>query len=583
MKYVKKIFPKDKKAFINIIIIVSFTLLFSLRIIGLDKDLPNFGIGLYQSKDEGHYSEISLLYNKYGSFNGSSEYPLNINSNYKTNIIGNAIQIITLKLLGNNYYGFRIGYTIISLLTVLLLCSIINNLADYYGISDKFNSRLKILVLIFLLAFFPFLLMGRVVENTCIRMFSTCIFIYLCSKKDMNYKLKYFLITFCSATSWALIYFSNIHLLIVCVVLFLSILFSGWNKENRHKLAYMIGGGLAGFILAELYYIIVWGKGLFYNFFDCINSFSTRIVSNTEESGLIKKIFNGLLSFLGSNMFFYCISLVILSVLSVIFNIYIYKKEKSEVNLCNIAIVFAVFLQSLLVNDWNERKVIVILPSLLISVVISIFWIKKKGFSIKSIPWFCKLILLLLSLGAGGLAYYGGYKHRGALKGLVDFNRIDLQIIKASGMIQFLLAAIVIMAILYNFLKYKIGKKVLILLGVIVICTNLFFDIKYVYLYNHYTEKQVMLDIGKDIGDSYVLGPYAFGYCLYNDIKPLDKRYDYAENDDVNYFLDYKKGPYYLKDAGLDKTFRLDKSYKRGLKALGHYYPIGIFKKKEAK
>ena len=582
MKHLIKILPNNKKDIIKLLVPAIFIVLFLFRVFELDRDLPNFGIGLYQAKDEGHYSEMSLLYNKYGSFTGPSEYPIDINSYFRTNIIGNALQIVSLKLLGNNYYGFRIVYTVFSLLTVLLLCGILNRLAEYYGVSDKFKNRIKIILLAFLLVFFPFLLMGRVVENTGLRTFSTCLFIYLCCKKGISNKVKYFCLTFCGVISWALIYFSNIHLLIACAVLFLSILFSGWNRENRLKLLYMIGGGIVGLILAEIYYFTVWGSGLFHNFFDSISSFSTRVVITGDEGGILRKIFHGFLTFVGSNMFLYFISLVVLAVMSILLNIYIYKKERNEANLCNITIVCAVFLQSLFVNDWNERKVIVILPSILISILISIFWIKKNGFSPKSMKLRYKLIVLILAVGAGGFAFVAGYKYRGLQKHLVDFQRIDLEIIKLSGIIQVLLASILSVTIFFKTISLRVQKSILVILGIVVFSTNIFFDVKYVYLYDKYTEKQVMIDIGKDLGDAYVLGPYVYGYCLYNDIKPLGLYPEHAKNDDVNYFLDYKNGPYYAHYSGLEKTFLLEKKYYRGLKAIGKYYPIGIFKKTEA-
>lgn len=579
MNYLKQRLSQDKKKYIKILVTFGVILLFSLRIIGLDKDLPNFGIGLYQSKDEGNYSEMAIAYDRYGNFVGTSKMPIEISSIFRTNIIGNALQIVSMKIFGNNYYGFRIVYTMISLCTVFFIYLIINCLARKYELSDRYRKKLQVITLSFLLIYFPFLMMGRVVENSCLRAFSTCLFLYLLVEDRIKDEIRYFGLTFFSVLSWAFIYFSNIHLLITCGVLFISILLSGWNKCNKIKLAYMIRGAICGIIIAETYYIKVWGSGLFWNFFDSINRFSTRIVISGEEGGLIKKLSNGFMTFWGSNMFFYCIPLAIITVISVAICFYMFREKKDDFIICNITIILTVILQSIFINDWNERKAIVIFPSIMIGFIFVVLWIKKDLVNIKTMSLWSKLIILFLAFGLGVLSFVFGNYIREQKGYLLDFDGIDLLIIRISCIIQILLAAIAVIGMFFNIITFHIEKKTLIALGAIILATNLFFCTKYVYFYNHYTEKQVMIDIGKDIGDAYILGPYAYGYCLYNQIKPLGFIPKYAKNKNVNYFLDYSAGPYYLNQAKLKKSFILFDTYHRGLQASGDYYNIGVYKK----
>lgn len=118
------IHPCDGQGWSNKIYIISILFIFTLfflRVIGLDKDLPNFGLTFYQAKDEGSYSAMSVLLYEYGSVDAAGNMDIVVAHTFRANIIGNLLQFAAMKILGDNYYGFRIPYVLITLGTVLLL------------------------------------------------------------------------------------------------------------------------------------------------------------------------------------------------------------------------------------------------------------------------------------------------------------------------------------------------------------------------------------------------------------------------------------------------------------------------------
>lgn len=336
-KKILKIILDDK---LYIFCLLSLLILFGLRIFNLDCDLPPFGIAYYQTIDEGLYSKISINLYKYNNLYTTGEFPLYIAPNYRANIVGNIFQYLTLKIFGNNYYGFRIPYVIMALISFLLIFMTVKEISIRYGLSIIKTRLFSIFFLMYVLIDFSYLLMSRCVENSNIRVLTIVLSIYLFIKLKSQYK--YFMLSFIGIISIFFVYFSNIVILVGAGFLFIyAMIQKDWEKCKSIIIQYL-GGILLGFIVTEIYYLLVWKEGALTNLISAVFDFSDRI-NVSQSTGLLKNMVKGVFLFLNSNMFFYSFSFLVVSLLALIFNLFYAIKKNDEIMLLvNIIIVLGI-------------------------------------------------------------------------------------------------------------------------------------------------------------------------------------------------------------------------------------------------
>ena len=552
-------------------------LLFSLRIFNLDCDLPPFGLSYYQSIDEGLYSKMAINLYKYDSLLNTADFSLYTAPNYRANIIGNILQYISLKILGNNYYGFRIAYVIIAMLALFLIIKTVEEITKQYGISVK-NSRFFILsIMIFVIADFSYLMMSRTVENSNIRVAILILSIYIFVKANTKYR--YFLLSFIGILSIFLVYYSHIVTIATASVLVLNSLFrKNWEHSKKIIIQYLLGI-LLGIIIAELYYLLVWNTGAFSNLFKAIFDFSDRI-NTVQSAGLLKKLVKGVFLFLNSNMFFYSFAFLFLSIVSIIFNIGYAIKKNDEIYLLINVIIILGFVQSVLTQDWMERKAIVFYPALIINIILFIINISKNRLvvnikqSTKKICYTLFCIALLINI-------YTMFRLHINYSYFYDFGKADILIVLISIAFQFV--CIVIFVYKYIFKKNYNGKLYYCIIMLSVVVINLFFSFKYVYLNDSYVSKKTMKEIGNIVGQDYIAGPYAYGFSLYNDCKMISNKNlqvkQLVDEGYVEYVLDYSTGPYYANQILPEDMRELIYESPHSVKAFGWYNYIGLYKK----
>lgn len=562
-------------------LVVFIFLMFFFRVIGLDKDLPNFGLTFYQSKDEGTYSTMSILYYHYGDLTSTGDIDIVIAPTFRANVIGNALQFITMKLFGDNYYGFRMPYVLISLGILILIFLTLNKCIEIYKLPSS-SKGISILIMLYIVCDFSFLMSSRCVENSSVRALVTILSIYLWFRYSYDVKKRYFCLGFLSITSMFFIYYSNVHLLLVsCMIGGLKFIQMILKKENdfiKYFKYWGLGFGI-GHILVEIYYFSVWKTGCWMNFFSSLNSFSDRIVtaSHTEETMIIRYL-KGFLTFWSSNIFFFNFFIVVLTIIAVFINILKLIKSYDENILLVIGILSAMIIQSTFTNDWMERKAISIYPVIYINIFLAMNLIKWRKFNIsfkimRSICIFAFLLIIPL--------LYSMIRFRISKNYFLDFEQIDINIWIILTIVQIFFLCIFLGAVISSKKKVYIGA--LLISFCVALSVNVYYDTKYVYLYKEYSEKEAMIGIGKIAGNNYVAGPYTYAYTLYNDIKPVwnAENYciDYIKNGKIKYFCDYSSGPYYVNLMNPDKDYILIRSFDRNLIAQGMEFPIGLFMK----
>ncbi len=570
----------NKRKCIYFFAMAFFIILLLLRFNSLDKDLPNFGLNFYQAKDEGTYSLMSLNAYNYKSLTSANGIELTTSPTFRANVVGNVMQYICLQLFGDNYTGFRVSYTIVSVLTIILIlntcimCSRKNNVKHTW----------QILILgLYMVLDYNFLVSSRVVENSSVRAFVTALCLYMWVRYEDERK-RYFLLGFFSITAVFLVYFSNVHLLAASGIIGLYKLCQSIRRKRLYFLDFMKYwglGALAGTILSEAYYLTVWKESCWVNLLNSLTSFSDRVMAVESSQSLLTTYSKGFMTFWASNVFFYNFMLAILFVLALIGLGYLFYKLKSETHLLLLGISIMFILQSVFTDDWMERKSISIYPVIVISIYLMYL---NKGILNKVVSKNIKRNISILIIGIVPCLMYSMVRIRISRSYYLDFELQDIKVWIISCVAQILILLIILVC--WNKNAFR-GKKAFCcaVSGLTVVATmNLYFSVKYVYTYDSYSEKEAMIGIGEIAGDSYVAGPYSYGYSLYNSIKPVWNVTTLLQNeiDDgmITYYCDYTNGPYYVNLMKADRDYYLVESFDRNLIAQGTEFPIGLFESK---
>lgn len=99
-----------------------------------------------------------------------------------------------------------------------------------------------------------------------------------------------------------------------------------------------------------------------------------------------------------------------------------------------------------------------------------------------------------------------------------------------------------------------------------------------------------MIDLGNDIGEQYIIGPYSYSYSLYNEIHPIsntnEKLQYYLENMGIKYYIFYSdlNNTNYLNHVIFHNdypTVILYKEYIRDFQTFGYVRHMGLFIKNE--
>lgn len=479
-------------------------LLFSFfisRIIFLDSDLPPWKISEYQSIDE--------LYYTLGSFNIFNHFTYNhvtfdflLEPKYVTNWLEEIITYISLMLFGNNYYGLRMSSVFSGLAIVLMV-----NYILYYYKNNFLNKDINIkytlvFVSLYMLIDFSFTLSNRVAEPTIYRILAIMIlfvFILIISKNTLN-KRKSFLIGFLSFSAFIYVYTTNLFIL---PAIGLSILFFSYRRGFRisicNILTYLFGILISFFLFLIVYKYIVGGNYI-ENFLYTFSLVSNRVNEN---------FYSNIINLLSTNIFRFNTSFLFLTMFCLPWFIYIVFIKRNTVNIILFNLILMFLIQTLFVNDYFHRKLILLFP--LLMMMISIVYL-HKDFLLEKIN--CCIYIKGAVVLYLFIIFYISYK------------MIDNSLVEINFLNKFILI-ITLIFILSYLLELKIKLYKIVLFFFMFSSTNIFMNCKYIYSNPTYKYKNVMINLSNDINNEYVAG-WSHAIRLYNNCRPLMSKYVYS-------------------------------------------------------
>ncbi len=509
----------DSRKFFAAVFVILLCL-FCLRVTGLDKDLPPYGLGAYNPTDEGVYTSMGLnLYNY-----GSAEPEVQVSGGHvvtpytayhiRNNVIENMLVYAGLSVFGDNYFGFRFPMVLISLVNLILILQITWSIVSKYGDINK--QKWIVLLAEALYTFsFPYLVSSRVVEPTLLRMtFGLLAFLLFIRIKNRTWR--YFSSGLVITLSLQLVYITN-------VFFYIAILAAGCVEAIREKgkvffrCAFScIAGCITAVLLAAGYYAIVWKTNFISNALSIFGDFSGVAGYTSVGGDGIKSVVGYFLDFFGSNTFIFHLPLlfVFLMLLPAVIQVVIRKKD--EILTFSLFSVFGLLLQTLYTNDYIFRKAFIILPFAASCICI---WIlryrditpfrEEKHYKIRN------LYLAIISLFVLLLLWYRFFTNRAGTSG--DFPAG----LKAGLIIEAVICIICITISTFGKKLTARNRTMAVMLTVVIsFAINSGCSLQYVWMNQSYSEKEAMISLSK-YNNKPVFGAYSYGFSLYNDIQPV--------------------------------------------------------------
>lgn len=491
----------DMKLDLKVFILGGIILLLKLLII--DIDLPAWDLAQYSPIDELYYAING--YNQYeiGNLYGIDKHILFGNSNFL-----NFTSYITLNLFGDNYLGLRTTSFIFGFLSYILIYDLLRKVV--------LNKWLLSGVLLFIVANFTLANASFIVEPSIIRIFCALLSIKLMlrwSESNNNSQLRIIDRTAFICLLWLLCYPTNMFIIPAIFLLFIV------NREDLNKTLFQktqlflilkktiffVLGLIIGFVG---YYLFnkLFGSDVLDNMFNRGGSYSNRLAFSIKD---ISKYF--LFTF-RSNIFVLNPLFLMISVIT-LFNLNIKGiKSWSKLKYTTFVFLVALFLQSLIINDFPERKLILFLPFVIILSALFINDKLSKGSKNEfQIPK-KQLLLLFVFMSIVAVVYYK-YSH-----------------INIMGWI---FCGLGFITLLYHSQVKRIGLNYLsVLLFVIVILPEITNTLNHHILNRTYHYKNAFLSL-KEYDDTEFIGGFSLGFRAYNSIIPSVNAYYYYGNEET--------------------------------------------------
>lgn len=589
-------FYKLAKSKILIFLTLCITvLLFSVRVINLDSDVVPWGTANYQPIDEGSYSILAINHQNYGTINPDesvSKYPFYTPSHVRTNIIGNLFSYIGLQIFGDNYYGLRIPYVFMGSVNFLVFALLLLEIRKQYGNKSIGELWMILGILLYLANDYIYLVASRVVEPSMVRLIFVQLVVYIFMKLKESYRLRFFLIGGFATISVFGVYITNVFLYLACLITLLYIWRDKGKKYFIQSFSSFISGCLLVYLLCEVYYITIWHTSGLINMFSAVFDFSSS--RGYDGANTLKNLIKMFIRFFSANSLLYNLPVLFSAILALPACIAAFVKRKDITILFILAIPFSFLLQTMVSEDFIVRKFIIVY-TLFICIAFIGFLCRSdfddfvKDFSRKlankaeyfkvkisedAITKKWRLILINNFLKYQDKLvdiFYCTYIGITALLCLcsvifrifivndqtrADFTSADKIVVVLIGLCPVLLLALIMMLKLF----LKDVKKSTIVKAVVLVCmctfiVNGYYSLKYVYLAPTFSDKKLMIELGKIVGNKYVLGEYENGFTLYNDMRPVLDKYEnlrehMEENKDLYYF-DYDDNY----DSGMRRFF----------------------------
>jgi hypothetical protein len=516
---------------IYLIFIFFIVLLFFLtRLPLIEKDIPPIDVSGYAQIDEPYYATLALDKYDYGDFYYNKKGTIEPHSTFLgSSFLLNASCYVTLEMFGDNYWGLRFASIIFGLIVLGLIFYSFKEIKAELSLNyRKELDWISFLLILILCADFSFLFSNIVIEPTLMRLAVTLIMVLLTNhllKKNSSFQ-KIFALGILAIFSWLLVYLVNIY---IPASIGIAIIVSNLSKKqpfSKNILSYSLG------LCTGLLLIITVAYFLKLNLLNEIkyvySSFGGRTsLTEGEKMVFLKSVLINGINFFKANFLNYNPILLFLFIGSTLvwITLLVKKQIKYLPSLPFTALIFlsVFFCESLLINDFFTRKLLIVYPLYLLITfgVISLFYTDTARLLSKQ-NWIfivgTSTAIVLLSQYTQKWIYH------------CEHSALFLQTFPA-----YMVAFVIVLVCLFSFyINRNIFSSVSALL-IMLFCNNAYYS--YSFAYKRVTEnfKQSMVSIAPLVKNTELIGGWSLGFRLYNESKPI-----------INPYMYYNKGEEYV-------------------------------------
>jgi len=356
------------------------------RLVYFDADIPVWAVSSYAPIDEFYYTLLAFdLAQGGGSPDGAY-----VSGHW--NLLQQVVTASSLALFGDNYYGLRFPSVLSGLLVLIVF---------YRIIFLRFGLFYSICFSLLLLVEYSFLLATRVAEPTIFRLAITSVLLFFYVSEFRTASPRYFLIGFLTCAAWLFVYLTNAFLVlagVACVLIF---------SEGKYKVRALLLFSVGALTALLLFILLLAVTGFdFINALGVLSAVEGRVSGGSSFYDFIYGICINYLSILRANFFASnpYVSPVFLGLIFSPFLLgrYFFHQLRREdwIVICFFA---AFFVQLAFVNDYPQRKLVMIVPFLLYFFVLSGFVFSKRfGFQFN---YFFAVITFLFSVSFSVVSY----------------------------------------------------------------------------------------------------------------------------------------------------------------------------------
>jgi len=502
---------------ISIVFLFILAIFLLSRVAYLDNDLPYKILHSYAAFDEFYYTIPGFNLFHYGEVNPNIISNVIEDKSVPTNIAQNIATYLNLRIFGNNFYGLRMGSVVCSLFIVILFYLILKriiaaNKNEMPNLLLAPQNILWILPLIYLSTDFSLLNAGRVAEPTIYRIMALVVVLYIGSFiETSNLKSWHsFLLGFLTFANVSFVYIYNAYVFAAFgVALFFWANKNGVKNALKH-IAFFILGAIFCLLIYQFYIDIAYNSSILEVYKNLV-PFQSRMGAGT--AGVDSYLINITLVWM-TNIFSFNLILFFIFLISIPIFIDRLKKYRSNFDILLISLIGFLILQSIIINDYALRKLLVMLPLVLIislqSYMHASAYFKELTFEkLRFIKIYWALIWIINILV---FFFYTNSDLSGDSKLVSDYFMVLNLMVFVFGSI--------ILSLKY---LYAISIRKIVLIGLLIsfLIPNIFLDLKYVFLNRTTYYRDTMISMSNKIDGKMVVGGLAYSFRLYNTSVPL--------------------------------------------------------------
>ena len=543
MQTIKKALNKKS---ILILAAVLLLALYWLRLFNLDQDLPPWGVGMYQPKDEGCYAILAINEMEYGKINpenplmDKSVGPMYVQEHIRVNLLGNLFEMLSFRTFGDNYFGLRFPMVAIGFCNLCLMAVILLLLRRQFGKGDNKELWMILGLLLFVSVSFYYFLASRTVEPSTLRMLFAQLTFLIWLTLNKRRRLCFFLMGLCVSTSILLVYLTNAFLCLAVGILLIMIGKTEGPKHFFNGTVWFLLGFIPVFAAAELYYRMAWNSSVISNALGTLGVFKDAAGYSIEASNGVKSmahgVIKGVMRYFSAFWFLYSPTLLFAALMLCLPSVWTVVAKKDETLCLLLAIPASLLIQTMITDDYIWRKLLVVAPFFLFLVMwwflrreeiagYREMWLEKcekihSRFIRTLTRWFVKYYTLLsVCLSILFVVFHLFLSSDSATQ---DLTTIDKGLILLLGCIPIIFWFL--RSLRFTYRKLPVPLPVTIgLLGCSALVLNLAFMARYVVLQPTFRERDMQISLSETyhLDNKYVIGDCAMGITLYNDLKPI--------------------------------------------------------------